>query len=346
MSQSVLTETGLSARQLCRAAGLGYATYCRWSRRQREGEPLLLHPGPRKAGPLPMDELLKDLQALVHGPKRTRGTGALCRKWRPFAGRRPLAGCVKEERLRRHRLLRLRLRRVRWLEPDLAWAIDATEYPRDVRGQRPVHVVVQDLATTFQFEPEVAPGLDGHQAARCLRHLFRRHGTPLFLKRDNGGVFNTPEVDALLAVEGVLPLNSPVRYPRYNGAVEHGIGELKRELHPELCLPARWTVAGAALLARLLVHKHNHYPRRSLGGRSATEAYFQDQRTRWNRSQRQAIFTWITSRTRRILSAMDHPNRPDLRRAWRRSAEAWLRCQGLIEVSKPKQTVTPFHSKK
>lgn len=57
----------------------------------------------------------------------------------------------------------------------------------------------------------------------------------MFLKRDNGGVFNPPEVDAFLAQFAVNPLNSPTRYPRYHGAIEHGIGELKHDLHG--CLP-------------------------------------------------------------------------------------------------------------
>jgi hypothetical protein len=73
--------------------------------------------------------------------------------------------------------------------------------------------------------------LCGHQAAAFLGRLFRNHRPPLFLKRDDGSVFNTPEVNALLGTLGVIPLNSPARYPRYHGAIEHGIGDLRADLH-------------------------------------------------------------------------------------------------------------------
>ena len=57
------------------------------------------------------------------------------------------------------------------------------------------------------------------------------------------------------------------------------------------------------------------------------------------------IFAWIGTRTKRMLRAMDHSNQLDVRRAWRRSVEAWTRRQGLIEVSINQQPVTPFSRK-
>ena len=42
-----------------------------------------------------------------------------------------------------------------------------------------------------------------------LAKLFRRHGAPLFLKRDNGSPLNHAAVNAVLAEFGVIPLNSP-----------------------------------------------------------------------------------------------------------------------------------------
>jgi hypothetical protein len=259
--------------------------------------------------------------------------------------RRPLQNLVTARRRATLRARRRKLQRIRWLQPNVAWAIDATEYPKDAQGDRLVHVVVQDLATTFQFDPLLNFNFSGHDTATLLRRLFRLHGPPLFLKRDNGGVFNTPEVDALLTEFAVIPLNSPTRYPRYNGAIEHGIGELKHDL--QSCLPRPTPSAPSAALpfARFLVHKHNYQPRRLLDGQSATQAYFQRPRLRWNRGERHRIFAWIGARAKRMLHAMDHPNQRDLRRSWRRAAESWLCRQGLIEVSINQQTVTPFSPK-
>jgi hypothetical protein len=69
--------------------------------------------------------------------------------------------------------------------------------------------------------------LAGGSIAAHLEKLFREHGAPLFLKRDNGSPFNCHEVDAVLARFGVLPLNNPPYYPRYNGAEEKGIRDFK-----------------------------------------------------------------------------------------------------------------------
>jgi len=66
--------------------------------------------------------------------------------------------------------------------------------------------------------------------AEHLEKLFRRHGPPLFLKRDNGSPLNAAEVDAVLADYGVIPLNSPAYYPRYNGAMEKSIRDFKAAL--------------------------------------------------------------------------------------------------------------------
>ena len=342
MTELVLERTALTAHQLCRGLGVSYRSFGRWRQRQREGRPLLLPPGPRKLGPLPLDAFVEDLHALVHRAKRTRGTGALYQRWRALVARHPLQLLVTARRREHWRFLRARWQRLRWLRPNLAWAIDATEYPKDAQGHRLFHVVVQDLATTFQFEPLLTLNLVGHQAATFLGRFFQRHGPPLLLKRDNGSVFNTPEVNALLADFGVIPLNSPTRYPRYNGAVEHGIGELQRDL--QACLPpcGPHDPPEGLWFARFLVHKHNYHPRRLLAGQSAAQAYFGRPRVRWTRRERHHIFAWIGTRARRMLRAMDHPNQLDVRRAWRRSVESWLRRQGLIEVSINQQPVTPF----
>jgi hypothetical protein len=60
-----------------------------------------------------------------------------------------------------------------------------------------------------------------------LEAAFKEHGPPLFFKRDNGSSFNCCEVDQVLARYWVLPLNNPPAYPRYNGAMEKSIRDLR-----------------------------------------------------------------------------------------------------------------------
>jgi hypothetical protein len=104
------------------------------------------------------------------------------------------------------------------------------------------------------------------------------------------------------------------------------------------CLPARKHWIGCS---------GTHHPSRITEYRSravcaAVQVYTQREKPNWTRRERQKIFAWIGARATRILSAMENPNHCHLRRAWRRSAEAWLRCQGLIEVSINQKPVTPF----
>jgi len=115
-----------------------------------------------------------------------------------------------------------------WHKPGLVWAIDATQYAS--HKIIPLH----DLASRYRFAPLVSSVEDGQQIALYLDQSFREHGAPLFLKRDNGSPFNNQHVDAVLAEHLVLPLNNPPRFPRYHGAMEKGIGDLKRD-SPSAC---------------------------------------------------------------------------------------------------------------
>ena len=60
-----------------------------------------------------------------------------------------------------------------------------------------------------------------------LAALFSRHGAPLVLKSDNGSPFGEAAVQELLRMWKVAHLFSLPHWPRYNGAVEAGIGSLK-----------------------------------------------------------------------------------------------------------------------
>jgi hypothetical protein len=91
------------------------------------------------------------------------------------------------------------MKRIEWLRPGLAWPMDATEYDGD--GQQVIPV--QYLASRYRFQPLVLDRLDGCQIATHLESLFRKHGAPLFLKRDNGSPFNHHAVDAALAVRSL-----------------------------------------------------------------------------------------------------------------------------------------------
>jgi hypothetical protein len=85
---------------------------------------------------------------------------------------------------------------------------------------------------------------DADHAVDALRSLFARHGAPLILKTDNGSPFGADQTQNFLAQSNVKSLFSPAYTPRYNGAVEAGIGSLKTrsERHATLAgRPGLWT---------------------------------------------------------------------------------------------------------
>ena len=201
---------------------VGRSTVMRWLKRRRAGQPLWQKPGPKKGASPDWAALLQDLQGLPAGHHRTRGTGLLYQRHAHWLSRRELAHLV---RTRRQNQLDS-MKHIQWLKTGLAWSIDATEYGPE--GQ--LIIPVQDLASRYRLPAMTAARINGPSVVAHLEHLFQRFGPPLFLKRDNGSPFNHQLVDDLLARYRVLPLNNPPYFPRYNGAMERGISELKREL--------------------------------------------------------------------------------------------------------------------
>jgi YD repeat-containing protein len=88
------------------------------------------------------------------------------------------------------------------------------------------------------------------------------------LKRDNGSPFNHHAVDELLARCGVLPLNNPPHFPRYNGGMEKGIRDFKAALEKRLLPPSRVSPEFISAV-ELTAHELNHQSSRCLNGRTA-----------------------------------------------------------------------------
>jgi hypothetical protein len=331
MSHSIQQSTGMNGRQVCARLSLPYSTWQRWRRRAHNGHSLLAQPGPKKLGPLPFEKLRAEVELLRHGLHRTRGTTRLYQENKNSVSRRKLAEIVRKERHVHKDHHRRKWKRITWKEPNLAWGIDATEYGRDQFGRKLFIVVTQDLASRYCFEPLVTLKPAGQEVAAHLSHLFARHGLPLFLKRDNGGIFNHHVVNQLLAEQCVIPLNSPPYYPPYNGGIEKSILELKEILTP--CLPQHpraWNPDGIGPFVNAISHLKNCRPRRSLGQHSAAEFYHHQSRSHFGKRERHATFEWIKSHSNATMKKMDKLDRHSIDAAWRLSVESWLRCQGLI----------------
>jgi hypothetical protein len=333
MIEACQQQCGLSTRRFSAALGLNPARLGRWRAHVRAGRWPLGQGGPQKTAPLPLAELVAAITGLEHGARRTHGTGALYRRFQAAISRRELAALIAEERTALHRAQRQRWHRVCWPVVNVAWSIDGVEWPADRRGHRLWLHPVQELCSRFRFPPLVSCGENGEAIARHLTRMFDVHGAPLFLKRDNGSALNDAAINAVLAVHAVLPLNSPVHYPRYNGAMENGIGEARRLLRWLQYAPPRWQPDALAPYVRAAYQEMNYRPRRCLAGRCAAEVYHESPRRRFSRAERQAALEWIARRACVIFHHRRSRGRRSFDAAWRQAAESWLRCQGLITVA-------------
>lgn len=333
MIEQLQERSGLSAREASTALGVGYRTLLRWKQRVASGTPALLRPGPKKAGALPLLELRSEIAVLRHGRRRSAGAPALYREHQGAISRREMARLVAEERGRQEKLRRGNYRRVDWHVPNTAWAIDATERGRDQSGRKLYVHAVQDLCSRYRFAPLVALESKGAAIAAHLETLFTRHGAPLFLKRDNGSPLNAIEVDEVLARHGVIPLNSPARYPRYNGAIERGIREIQEALGECLVEPKRWQPNSVRPYVVAVQHTLNAKPRRVLHNHTAAETYYHQPHARYTKRQRRTIFEWIHIHAKDRINQLEKVDQRSVNAAWRRAAETWLRCQGLITVT-------------
>jgi transposase InsO family protein len=154
------------------------------------------------------------------------------------------------------------LRVLHWPVPGRVWAIDFAEPPQPVDGRDGYLLAVRDLASGMPLLWRPVEAATATQARDALAGLFAEHGAPLALKSDNGSHFTGGVIADLLAAHRVEHLLSPPHWPRYNGAIEAGIGALKDRTADRAARagrPGHWTwedAAGAVAEAAELARPH------------------------------------------------------------------------------------------
>ena len=116
---------------------------------------------------------------------------------------------------------------LRWTRVGAVWAIDFSDLPAPIEGLYEKLFIVRDLASGYVVLAIPAWKESAHLVIQMLATLFKWLGKPLVVKADNGGSFISDELKAFLEAAGVRILYSPPCTPRYNGAVEAGIGSIK-----------------------------------------------------------------------------------------------------------------------
>ncbi|MCE9565107.1 MAG: DDE-type integrase/transposase/recombinase [Planctomycetes bacterium] len=168
---------------------------------------------------------------------------------------------------------RVPLRVLDWLCPGRVWAIDFSGPLPAIDGRYRYLLAVRDVCTGEQILWLPVENATGEVARDALAAMFATHGAPLVLKSDNGSPFTGSVVQELLTKHEVVSLLSPPYWPRYNGAIEAGIGSLKDRTEAAACragYAGYWTwddVAQARLEANTLARP------RGASGPSPEEAW-------------------------------------------------------------------------
>ena len=339
--ETLRQQTDQPYRALAPLLGLPYPTFMRWRGRIGRGEEAVRLPGPR---PPALDREQEESLALAisklrHGRVRTAGTGALYRLWKGIVSRREVQRRVVEQRRELHRRERREMTRIEYLLPGAIWAMDDMGTSREGK----IHHV-RDAASRFDLALLPAKHLPGKEVARNLEELIAAHGAPLVVKRDNGSNLNAKEVNEVLKRHAIIPLNSPPRYPRYNGGIERGQGEVGEALD---AFPTKAPFVSPegrerlVLVRKALVHRR----RPCLAGRTAEETHCSGQeRMGWyTYDRRKAALEHIEIMSAEIVRQEGASVKRAAARAWRRAVETWLLQEGIIAIQKG-GTVTPFPS--
>ena len=336
----------LPYRRLCEATEVPYSSFMRWQARVERREPVLRRRGPKKVQ-FDFSVLRQQVCRLKHRYHRTHGTGQLYGQCRQGISRRQLRRLVAEVRREARRRDQQSMRRITWHHPGLVWSMDDTRLGRDAEGRKSWLHQVQDLASQHKFrEAIVGDQAHGEEIAGNLAALFDRYGPPLILKRDNGGNLNHSMVEEVLEKYGVIPLNRPAGYPPYNGAVEHGLGEIKEALSKRLAYRGPVPREHLEAYAEAAINDVNHKERRALNGRTSCRAFGnRRERVTFSRRERQQIYTQIIAIMETVLEQIHEPTDRDKAAAYRHAVEHVLQRRGLISVTTNAEVLPHFLGK-
>lgn len=319
-------EVGWSCRRVTKAAEICRSSFRRWRDRVRDEQACVQTPGPKKDVQIDMEALLAEVRQMEHGRHRSKGTTALYRKHHTAISRRQLQKVVEDQRQRVNAARWVKLRAIEWHVPGMAWAMDTTEIEKVQLNQ------VQDLASRYKYEPFVAASVCGEDVAEQLERLIGIYGPPLILKRDRGSTLRHEAVEAVIEKHLIVPLDSPPRWPAYNGAIEYAQREIKE------LLEARYPQADRVLACcSTAAHELNHHPKPCLDGQTpcAVLETGREAMRGYTRQRRKEVIDWIKNQALVILGAMGG-SVTSIRAqgtAWRRAVETWLHRNGAITVS-------------
>lgn len=340
MVEHLKEKTSLRYLDISREVEIPHASLTRWRSRLRRGLPLWEPPGPKKVPRFDLAGLEEEIRRLSHRRKRTRGAGALERKYAPDVSRRKLMAMVKVVRQEMVSEIRESQTRIEWRVAGVVSSMDETERPANPEEGNVTLLSSLELGARYVLPPLLKDGPAlGTEVADHLRSQFEIHGAPLFLKRDNGANLNAEAVNQVLEEFGVLPLNSPAYYSPYNGGMERSHQDVDAAIAEILEKHGKGGCASQEVT--LAIHELNHRPRRVLKGKVPCQVYHGPDRRKYGKQERRIVYDWMKEKTAAILEAVPKTSL-SFEAAWRSAAQVWLESQGVIRVHKPRKVSPHF----
>jgi putative transposase len=112
--------------------------------------------------------------------------------------------------------------------PNQVWCVDFC-YDACLNGQQLKILAVKDEYTRQCLALEVATSMKSQQVQKVLERLFQRHGTPRFVRSDNGSEFVAKALSLWLHTNGSASYFIEPGSPWQNGHAESFISRLRAE---------------------------------------------------------------------------------------------------------------------
>lgn len=216
----------------------------------------------------------------------------------------------------------------------LVWSADGTMFGPSLEGS-PLNLIdTYDLGSKYTFAPlSTAWEPCGEEIGGYLQNLISKHSAPLFIKMDNGSNLNSDAVKDVLRENWVITLNSPVRYPMYNGSLENNNRLLKKAILNQLAPYDTCSIECFGLHSKLAAHDLNHKPREVLKGKIPCSAYYDNKEiNKFDIRERRGIYDWITNVAKSILAQLGTRGQTAEDTAWRKAIESWLVLNGFVKT--------------
>jgi transposase InsO family protein len=286
-------------------------------------------------------EVTQQLETL--GP--TLGMPAL-RGLFPALVRSELADLQRDYRQRWFHDNRIDTEELVWLVPGTVWAADFSDSPVPIDDGFDHVLGVRDLASQKRLLDLPGTEADAAAAVTAVEWLFLQHGAPLVCKTDNGSPFVAQLFEQLLERWQVIPLLSPPRTPRYNGAVEAGFGSFKTRVYYEAVRHGRigaWTSDDLEA-----AHGLSNCAARPWGAHGPTPQEAWDRRPRITPQQRTQFLECVAQATAALQVQLDHGLNEELQVAPRASVAREAVRRALEELGyllvRRRRVSPPFNS--